>query len=308
MDSKLFLLLCFLPITLKCVHKVENKSVTRHGNLIRIDSFSSMHVESRTILVWLPSDYDTTKKYAVLYMHDGQMLFDSTITWTQKEWKADETMARLTAQRTIRDAIVVGIPNSGINRWAEYVPQAILDSLPLETRDIILNRWLNNKPLSDQYLKFITAELKPYIDQHYSTHTDAANTFIMGSSMGGIISLYAICEYPDVFGGAGCLSTHWPLNVPGGDDSGINFDVPSVFRNYLATHLPSPSNHKIYFDFGSATLDELYKPYQTLVDELMIQKGYTSENWITKEFPGEEHSEVAWAKRLHVPLEFLLGK
>jgi len=307
MYAKYFLLLCSHLIISQCVRTVDKNTNPGNGELIKIESFPSVYVASRTILVWLPSDYDSTKKYAVVYMHDGQMLFDSTITWTQKEWKVDETMTRLLKNHDIRDAIVVGIPNSGINRWAEYVPQVILDSLPEQTRSIVENRWLNNHPLSDQYLKFITAELKPYIDQHYSTLSDASNTFIIGSSMGGIISLYAICEYPDVFGGAGCLSTHWPLNIPGGDDTGIDVDVASVFRHYLSTNLPSPSNHKIYFDYGSTTLDAIYKPYQSLVDSLMIQKGYTSKNWMTREFPGEEHSEVAWAKRLHIPLEFLLG-
>lgn len=307
MDIKHFFLLCLLLVSIQCAHKMDQNSETGNGTLIPIESFPSIYVEPRTILVWLPSDYDSTRKYAVLYMHDGQMLFDSTITWSQKEWKVDETMTRL-LKHEIRDAIVVGIPNSGVNRWAEYVPQVILDSLPETTRKNVESRWLNNNPLSDQYLKFITTELKPYIDQNYSTLSDVSNTFIMGSSMGGIISLYAICEYPEIFGGAACMSTHWPLNIPGGDDSGIDFDVPSVFRHYLATHLPPPSNHKIYFDYGSETLDAVYKPYQSLVDTLMIQKGYTTENWITKEFPGEEHSEVSWAKRLHVPLTFLLAK
>jgi len=307
MYAKYFLLLCSLLIISQCVRTVDKNATPGNGELIKIESFPSVYVASRTILVWLPSDYDSTKKYAVVYMHDGQMLFDSTITWTQKEWKVDETMTRLLKNHDIRDAIVVGIPNSGINRWAEYVPQVILDNLPPESREIVESRWLNHNPSSDHYLKFITTELKPFIDHHYSTLSDVSNTFIMGSSMGGIISLYAICEYPDVFGGAGCLSTHWPLNIPGGDDTGIDFDVPSLFRHYLSTHLPSPSNHKIYFDYGSTTLDAVYKPYQTLVDSLMIQKGYTSKNWMTREFPGEEHSEVAWAKRLHVPLEFLLG-
>jgi enterochelin esterase-like enzyme len=307
MDAKLILLLCLLPFMIKCGRKVEEKpAVPGNGTIIQIDSFPSAHVEPRQIYVWLPSNYDSEKKYAVLYMQDGQMLFDSTITWTQQEWKVDETMTRLLKQQSIRDAIVVGIPNTGKNRWAEYVPQAILDSLPVEARSMVVQRWLNNNPLADHYLKFITSELKPYIDQHYSTHPEASSTFIMGSSMGGIISLYAICEYPDVFGGAACLSTHWPLNIPGVDDPDLNVDVSALFRLYLSNHLPSPSNHKIYFDYGTETLDRIYKPYQALVDTIMINRGYTADHWITKEFPGESHTETSWAKRLHVPLEFLL--
>ncbi len=226
--------------------------------------------------IWIPANYDSTRRYAVLYMHDGQMLFDSTSTWTQQEWKVDETMSRMISEKTIKDAIVVGIHNTGQNRWAEYVPQAILDSIPPSSRDPLVKKWLNNKPQADQYLRFIVEELKPYMDSHYATLTDPANTFMMGSSMGGIISLYAICEYPEVFGGAGCLSTHWPLGVPGIEVADINYDVAGEFIKYLRHHLPSPSNHRIYFDHGTATLDSLYKPYQNIVDSIMTEGGYTN--------------------------------
>lgn len=126
--------------------------------------------------------------------------------------------------------------------------------------------------------------------------------------LGGIISLYAICEYPAVFGGAACMSTHWPLGLPGITDQDIKYDVPGAYIKYLEHHLPDPSNHRIYFDYGSATLDSLYKPYQLVVDSLMRNKGYTETNSITREYPGEDHTESAWARRLNVPLEFLLGK
>jgi enterochelin esterase-like enzyme len=283
---------------------MENQS----GRIVQIDSFPSAFVDPRPILIWLPATYDPAKKYPVLYMHDGQMLFDSTTTWTKQEWKADETMSRLITEQKIRDAIIVGIPNNQQYRWAEYIPQAILDSIPAESKAPLVRKWLQDRPLGDAYLKFITAEVKPYIDRHYATLPDAANTFIMGSSMGGIISLYAICEYPDVFSGAACLSTHWPLGLPGMVDDDIHVDVSGEFRKYLQHHLPSPDNHRIYFDYGSATLDSLYKPHQLLVDSLMAQKGYSETNWVTREFPGEEHTERAWARRLHIPLTFLLGK
>ncbi len=158
--------------------------------------------------------------------------------------------------------------------------------------------------MADEYLMFLVHELKPYVDSAYSTLAGPDHTFLMGSSMGGLISLYAVCEYPKIFGGAACLSTHWPLAIPQQEPT---FDIPSTFRQYLDNYLPSPSNHKFYFDHGTATLDSLYKPHQNLIDSIMVKHGYTSENWMTKEFPGDEHSEVAWARRLHVPLEFLFG-
>jgi predicted alpha/beta superfamily hydrolase len=125
----------------------------------------------------------------------------------------------------------------------------------------------------------------------------------MGSSMGGLISMYAICEYPDVFGGAACLSTHWP-----GTFAVENNPIPDAFINYLKLHLPDPKRHKIYFDYGDQTLDALYPPFQKKVDEVMKAKGFSERNWMTKFFQGENHSERAWHKRLDTPLLFLLKK
>lgn len=114
--------------------------------------------------------------------------------------------------------------------------------------------------------------------------------------MGGLISLYAASEYPDVFGGIGALSTHWPA----GD--GIVID-------YLTAHLPDPRTHKLYFDYGTQTLDAGYEPYQRRMDAAMRAGGYTEgRNWITRKFEGAEHSERAWRERVDVPLQFLLGK
>jgi len=308
MSVQNILLLSIFTLILACRPTVERTQTNINGTVTTIDSFPSAFVEPRPVSIWLPASYDSSKRYAVLYMQDGQMLFDSTTTWTQQEWKVDETMSRLSAAQQIRDAIVVGIHNNGQNRWAEYLPQSILESIPPDSKEPLVRKWLNNKPQGDLYLKYIVEEVKPYIDEHYSTHQEAASTFIMGSSMGGIISLYAICEYPAVFGGAACMSTHWPLGLPGIIDPDIKYDVPGAYIKYLEHHLPDPSNHRIYFDYGSATLDSLYKPYQLVVDSLMRNKGYTETNWMTREYPGEDHTESAWARRLPVPLEFLLGK
>jgi hypothetical protein len=286
--------------------QVDTSENAKYGRVIQIDSFPSIHIDPRTISVWLPADYTEMKKYAVVYMHDGQMLFDTASTWNHQAWNIDETITRLLDVKGIRDVIVVGIPNNGPYRWAEYLPQIILDSLPENTKDQLIKTWFANRPLSDAYLKFLVHELKPYIDSTFSTLTDPGNTCIMGSSMGGIISLYALCEYPEVFGCAGCLSTHWPLGIPGVMPQKSMIDISAIFINYLSKHIPSPSHHRLYFDYGTEGLDALYKPHQDLVDSIMIDKGYTPGDWITKEFPGEDHSERAWAKRVHIPLTFLL--
>ena len=112
--------------------------------------------------------------------------------------------------------------------------------------------------------------------------------------MGGLISIYAICEYPDRFAGAGCMSTHWP--AAGG-----------IVVDYLANALPEARGHRLYFDYGTATVDALYEPYQEEVDQILIAKGYRQgEDWVTLKFDGAEHGERAWRERVHIPLEFLL--
>jgi len=261
----------------------------------------------RNIDVWLPEDYDTTRKYAVIYMNDGQMLFDSTTTWNRQEWGTDETAARLIAENKIRPCIIVGIWNRDKYRFTEYFPEKALSFYPERRRAKLIRKEMKGKPLGDEYLSFLVSELKPYIDSLYSTFTDRENTIIMGASMGGLISLYAICEYPDVFGAAGCISTHLPM-------TGVNFFtkhdnlMAKAFRKYLSVNLPSPENHKIYFDYGTKTLDADYEPYQKKVDKLMTSAGYTDKNWITKKYEGHDHSERSWASRLYVPFEFLVGE
>lgn len=281
------------------------------GKIDHYKNFQSKFVDARNVDVWLPDGYTAKKKYAVLYMHDGQMLFDTAINWNKQEWGVDETMARLLKKKKIKNCIVVGVWNNGKFRHIEYFPQKALNYLSESEKDDLLNftvgeekqRILAGGPISDNYLKFLVQELKPFIDSTYSTRADQQNTFVAGSSMGGLISMYAVCEYPQVFGGAACLSTHWP-----GTFKTENNPVPAAFQKYLSEYLPSPSDHKFYFDYGTETLDSLYKPFQLQADEIMKNKGYNTKSWITKEFPGENHSEKAWCKRFEIPVIFLLEK
>lgn len=296
MKPAVMLLFICLAVSMK-----GQKVHTTSGKVVRIENFQSEFIQPRNVDVWLPEDYNPQNEYAVLYMHDGQMLFDSTSTWNKQEWQVDEVAGRLQQEGTIRNCLVVGIWNNGAYRHAEYFPQKPMQFLPEQIRAGLTAQNLKGNPMSDQYLLFLTKELKPYIDSHFSTKTDAANTLIMGSSMGGLISMYALCEYPEIFGGAACLSTHWVGTFE------RNEPIPEAFVTYLKHHLPDPATHKLYFDYGTETLDSLYEDYQLRVDEVLKEKGYTQLNWMTKKFPGADHSEKAWASRLHIPLQFLLG-
>lgn len=280
------------------------------GKIIRLEQFNSNYTNVRNIDIWLPKYYENSaEKYAVLYMHDGQMLFDSSITWNHQSWAVDEMASSMFEKNNIKKFIVVGIWNDGQNRHADYFPQKPYELLSKAEKKYCSKQLSEKrktlhdfKPNSDNYLKFIVQELKPYIDKNFNTNIDPNNTFIAGSSMGGLISLYALCEYPNVFGGAACLSTHWP-----GIFSIKNNPIPKAFNQYLSENLPNPTQHKIYFDYGDQTLDALYPSLQKKVDDVLKKKGFTEKNWVTKFFPGDNHSENAWKKRFNFPLQFLFG-
>lgn len=304
------LLMCLLG---SCSEQTGDLSVPEvsSGKIRRIENFASDFVTARHVDIWVPDGYSHRQRYTVLYMHDGQMLFDSSLTWNGQEWGVDETLSQLMDDQRIDRCMVVGIWNAGPERHPDYFPQKPFERLPEVYRDSLIEQVrrpdrtavFSKTAQSDNYLRFLVEELKPFIDQHYTTKTGREHTFIAGSSMGGLISLYAICEYPEVFGGAACLSTHWT-----GTFTAENNPIPEAIIEYLNTNLPDPANHKIYFDYGTGTLDGMYEPFQVQVDSIMMHRGYDENNWKTLKFEGADHSENAWRARLHIPMTFLMGR
>ena len=266
------------------------------GTLVRFENFYSKHVAFRNVDVWLPPGYDTEgmERYPVLYMHDGQNLFDDSISYGSISWGIDRALLSLLEEEKIRPTIVIGIWNSDI-RWREYMPQKAFESDSFKKHRKVFEKNAGGPPIANGYLKFLVEEVRPFIDEHYRTLSDQANTFVMGSSMGSLISLYAISEYPHIFGGAGCISTHWPI---GGME----------LVDLMGQRLPDPASHRLYFDFGTETLDRLYEPFQRRMDGHLRQAGYSEDqNWVTLKCEGAEHSERSWRERVGIPLSFLLG-
>lgn len=278
------------------------------GKLIHVENFQSKYVDARNVDIWLPDGYDGKKKFDILYMHDGQMLFDSATTWNKQTWDADDVASVLMKNKQLRDFIIVGVWNAGAKRHSDYFPQRPFEQLTVVEKDTVTKQLQRVgrtnelfQPQSDKYLQFLVTELKPFVDANYRVHKTKEHTFIAGSSMGGLISMYAVCEYPEVFGGAACLSTHWL-----GTFTNENNPVPAAFISYLKQKLSKLQQHTLYFDCGDQTLDAFYPPYQKQVDAFLTS--YNNKRWKSAFFPGTDHSEKAWHNRLHIPLQFLFGK
>lgn len=229
---------------------------------------------ARDLLVHLPASYAASdRRYPVLYMHDGQNLFDWATSYAG-EWMVDQTLAD--AGRDGLEVIVVGIPNMGVRRCNEYSPFA-------DPR--------HGDGCGDHYLRFLTDTVKPLVDRDFRTYPDRAQTAIFGSSMGGLSSLYALFRHPDVFGAAGAMS---PSLWYGGR---------AIFPFLeAAPFVPG----RIYVDVGTAEGAYTVTDVQRLCGVLAL-KGYRlGQDLLYVEEEGATHSEVAWARRLPKALRFLL--
>jgi predicted alpha/beta superfamily hydrolase len=246
---------------------------------------------SRDILVYLPPSYwaRQARRYPVLYMHDGQNLFDEATSFAG-EWRVDETMEALAKEGA--EAIVVGVPNAGAARRDEYSPH----------RDRRLGGGRG-----DLYLAFLLDTVKPLIDRSFRTDASRAATGLMGSSMGGLISLYGFFARPAAFGFAGVMSPALAF-AQGRMLAYVQKQLPLLGRIYLdmgAAEGSEPAKmtpaHRAYLT-RSATLDgELYA--------LLVEKGYRPGRdirYLREE--GALHNEAAWSARLPGALRFLLAE
>jgi predicted alpha/beta superfamily hydrolase len=215
---------------------------------------------SRKIWVYLPKNYTISKKkYSVVYMHDGQNLFDSKTSFAG-EWNIDETLDSLNAQ-----TIVIGIENGGDKRMDELTP------------------FKNQKyggGNADLYLDFLVKTLKPYVDKTYRTKTNANNTCIFGSSLGGLISFYGAIKYPDVFGKVGCFSPSFWFNRK------EILDLMEKTKNFKT---------KIYFLCGDAEGDDDMIKDLNMMEELVNTKRCECKKLNKKIIvKGGNHNEKLW--------------
>jgi predicted alpha/beta superfamily hydrolase len=245
--------------TVKVLHKLRSPQL---GN-------------ERDILAYLPPSYATGEhRYPVIYMHDGQNLFDPATSFGG-EWEVDQTMEA--ASRDGLEAIVIGIPNMGAERCNEYSP--------FKDRN-------NGGGKGDKYLDFIVHTLKPIVDADFRTLTGRLHTGIAGSSMGGLLSLYAFFRDPQTFGFCGAMSPS------------LWFANREIFE-YIETADFIPG--RIYLDCGTQEGSEEVQDVRRLRD-LLKSKGYrANRDLLCLIESGGGHNEASWARRLRLELNFLLG-
>jgi predicted alpha/beta superfamily hydrolase len=244
----------------------------------------------RDIVVYLPPSYAVSgRRYPVLYMHDGQNLFDEATSYAG-EWQVDETLERLAPEGV--EVIVVGVANAGSRRYTEYTP---FPDDQGEGGD------------GDGYLRFLLESVKPCVDREFRTAPGREGTGIAGSSLGGLISLYAFLRHPQVFGIAGIFSPAFETGAA---------------RFYPFVEQAAYSPGKLYLDVGTLEarglepdpdvmqeLSDLYLNDVRHVRDLLLAKGYhEGQDLLYVEEQGGIHHESAWARRLPAALTFLFGR
>lgn len=269
----------------------DQYSSTIVGDVRVHKDFPSRELAARTLWVYLPPGYDqeTARRYPVIYMHDGNNCFDAATSFNGQEWKVDETFEAGIASGTLPAAIVVGIANTAA-RVDEYTMVKALRG----------DRRTRTGGKADLYAAFLIDEVKPFIDSTYRTLVDASHTAVIGSSHGGLVSLYLGIRHPGIFGAVGAVSpslswgNHW-------------------LTNYVRHLHGLPKNLRVWIDMGTAedAVDRNGNGISDLIDDvqemrdLMLSRGYEPERVELMIAEGAVHNEAAWAKRLPQILEFI---
>jgi predicted alpha/beta superfamily hydrolase len=249
---------------------------------ILADSFRLPQLGGRRRRIWLylPPGYATSqRRYPVLYLHDGQNVFDEATAYAG-EWAVDETLNKLAdSGQDPTGCVVVAIDNGGERRLDEYSPW--------------VNERLKKGGEGSQYVEFLVRTLKPYIDQHYRTRPEAAHTAIVGSSMGGLISLYAGVKYPAVFGRVGVFSpAFW-------------FAKDSVLA--FVRRQSAPSKSRFYFVAGPAEGPTMV-PHMAEVRDALLARGVSPGHIAFKTPADGQHAEWFWRREFGPAYQWLLMK
>jgi predicted alpha/beta superfamily hydrolase len=257
---------------------------------LRLHEFRSrVFRNTRMLRVWLPPRYDApdnvTRQYPVLYLNDGQNLFDRSTAFGRVEWQVDETADRLIRQEVIPPLVIVGIDNAQSDRIREYLPYRSLNP-PIM------------RPRGKRYPDFLTREVMPFIHERYRIARGPENTGLGGSSLGALISLYTVIQRPEVFGR-------------------LLLESPSLFISYRRilkfSRLVRQWPDKVFLAIGTREAGREDKDKQVVEDVLELERslrraGLDDRRLMVRIDEGASHNEGEWAKRFPDALTFLFGK
>jgi predicted alpha/beta superfamily hydrolase len=255
---------------------------TLTGEFRRHAKFSSKYLTAeRDVLVYLPpgySDDDEGRRYPVLYLHDGQNLFDGATSFVPgQEWRVDETAQALVLARAVEPVVIVGVYNTGRERVEEYTPSA-------DPKFKVGGK-------ADLYGRLLVEELKPFIDSRYRTKTGADDTGLGGSSLGGLVTMYLGLRYPEVFGKLAVVSPS------------VWWDKRRIVSDVKA--LASKQRARVWLDMGTEEGANAIGDARLLRDAL-VSKGWSLGRDLSySEAKGAKHNEAAWALRVDPILRFL---
>lgn len=276
------------------------------GRLIEYEHVAAADLPDQRLTIWLPPGYDrSTERYPVIYMHDAQNLFDPAKSGFNKVWAADKAMLKAVASGKIGAHIIVGIWAPGPARYRQYLPKTIYDAAPAEVK-VQMDATAGGAIISNAYLAWLAGPLKQWVDATWRTRSGRDDTTIIGSSMGGLMSCYAFLERPDIFGRAGCVSSHWPAVDPRVVGF-TNQSVAAMWDRWFAKRLGAADGRRLWMDHGTETLDAYYAPYQQIVDMRFTASGWRKGiDWESRVYPGAAHEENSWAMRLPEIFTWLL--
>ncbi len=290
----------FILVLLSFLNNHAQELNVSSGRLIRIENFPSQFITPRNVDIWLPDNYLVSKSYKVIYLHDGQSLFNANLIDSTPELRLDETLDSLIKGSLINDCIAVGIWANKEYRLSEYFPQKALNYLSFKKRSDFVKNYLLSNPTADNYLRFIISELKPYIDKNFPVLKDSENTFMAGTEAGALISLYALCEYPHIFNAAACIAPNWDIS-----------DDPKITRcilKYIQKQIPESDIHRVYIDQDATISSELITEVIKKLNRTFIRKKFSENNVYLRKFDNSDSNIQIWSQRLGIPLQFLFKK
>lgn len=278
------------------------------GQFLEYEGIAAAGLPPQRLTIWLPPGYHReSRRYPVLYMHDGHNLFDPAKSNFDKVWAADKAMLQAMRSGAVEPHIIVGIWAPGPDRYRQYLPQSAQAAAEGTVR-AAMDAMTAGPVISEAYLAWLSGPLKQWVDASFRTRPGRDDTAIVGSSMGGLMSCYAFLERPETYGRAGCVSSHWPAADPRAVGP-ANPELIALWDGWFAARLGEPAGRRLWMDHGTATLDAFYAPYQQAIDARLANSGWQrGRDWESRVYEGAEHEENAWARRLPEVFGWLLRR